>query len=40
MMYLNFCNIWVELGDGTVRLHPILGDLGCIPAHIKCRKLF
>jgi hypothetical protein len=35
MLYLNFYNIWVELGHGTVRLHPILDDLGCIPAHIK-----
>ena len=25
----------MEVGDGIVRLHPILGDLGCIPAHIK-----
>jgi hypothetical protein len=25
----------VDLGHGTVRLHPILGHLGCIPAHIK-----
>ena len=25
----------MEVEDGTVRLHPILGDLGCIPAHIK-----
>jgi hypothetical protein len=25
----------VEVGDGIVRLHPILSDLGCIPAHIK-----
>jgi hypothetical protein len=39
MLYINFYNILVELGDGTVRLHPILGDLGCIPAHIKCMKL-
>ena len=40
MLHIEFCNIWVELGDGTVRLHPILGDLSCIPAHIKCMKLF
>jgi hypothetical protein len=40
MLYINSCNISVELGDGTARLHPILGDLGCIPAHIKCMKLF
>ena len=40
ILYLNYCNISVELGDGIVRLHPILGDLGCIPAHIKCMKLF
>jgi hypothetical protein len=40
MLYINFCTILVHLGDGTVRLHPILGDLGCIPAHIKCMKLF
>ena len=25
----------MDLGHGTVRLHPILGHLGCIPAHIK-----
>jgi hypothetical protein len=35
ILYLNSCNIIVEVGDGIVRLHPILGDLGCIPAHIK-----
>ena len=35
MLYINFCNILVELGDGIVRLYPILGDLGCIPAHNK-----
>ena len=40
MLYINFCNILVELWDGTVRLHPILGDLGCILAHIKYMKLF
>jgi len=35
ILYLNSCNILLEVGDGIVRLHPILGDLGCIPAHIK-----
>ena len=30
----------MELGDGTVRLHPILDDFGCIPAHNKYMKLF
>ena len=35
ILYLNPCNILLEVGDGIVRLHPILGDLGCIPAHIK-----
>jgi hypothetical protein len=39
IIYLNYCNISVELGDGIVRLHPILGDLGCIPAHIKYMQL-
>ena len=29
----------MELWDGIVRLHPILDDLGCIPAHIKYMKL-
>jgi hypothetical protein len=35
MLYFNLCNILVVLGDGIVRLYPILGDLGCISAHIK-----
>ena len=39
ILYLNYCNISVELGDSIVRLHPILGDLGCIPAHIKYMQL-
>jgi hypothetical protein len=40
MLCIKFCKILVESGDGTVRLHPILGNLGCIPAHIKYMKLF
>ena len=28
-----YYNIWVVLWDDTVRLHPILDDLGCIPPH-------
>src|SRR6266852_2910735 len=39
ILYLNYCNISVKLGDGIVRLNPILGDLGCIPAHIKYMQL-
>ena len=39
ILYLNSCNIILEVGDGIVRLHPILGDLGCIPAHIKYMQL-
>ena len=39
ILYLNYCNIPVVLGDNNVRLHPILGDLGCIPAHIKYMQL-
>ena len=35
ILYLNYYNILVELGDSIVRLHSILSDLGCIPAHIK-----
>ena len=38
MLYINSCNILVVLGDSIVRLHPILDDLGCIPAHIKWMK--
>ena len=40
IIYMDFCNIWVELRDDTVRLHPILDDLGCMPPHIKHMKLF
>ena len=31
--YINYFNIWVVLRGNTVRLHPILDDLGCIPPH-------
>jgi len=40
IIYINLCNILMELGDGTVRLHPILDDFGCIPAHNKYMELF
>ena len=40
MLYINFCNILVVPGDGIVRLHPILDDLGCILTHIKWMKHF
>lgn len=40
MPYMKFCKISVVVGDGIVRLHPILDDLGCILTHIKWMKPF